>query len=276
MLGSNFAGLTENFDSGVMYDADNRELSIVGRWLSPDPAGTGWNQYEYAGSNPNSFIDPSGLTRLPSDAMDGVSGSWFLGFSGFGNFSGGCTIDGMDASCAQAGQMLQSGTATPDLNAMANSSATGIARASSLNVGDATLFNGQVWVPTGIDGGYAPVSPVTDAYTYSSVSGNTAVGITRGSQTRTKGYDAMGRMTYNTTPESGGGTWHYYYDTSNVACSGSAKQCWQPHLCNRSKRQRNDISLRCHESTDRHRCRSHRSQYRQVGLVDQRLSRPID
>jgi RHS repeat-associated protein len=45
-----------------MYDTPNRELqgSQQGRWLSPDPAGAGWNQYAYA-TNPNSAIDPTGL-----------------------------------------------------------------------------------------------------------------------------------------------------------------------------------------------------------------------
>lgn len=31
-----------------------------GRWLTPDPAGAGWNQYAYP-TNPNSATDPSGL-----------------------------------------------------------------------------------------------------------------------------------------------------------------------------------------------------------------------
>jgi hypothetical protein len=59
-----FAGITQNFDPLVMWDTPNRELSVVGRWLSPDPAGTGWNQYAYP-TNPNSFIDPSGLACYP-------------------------------------------------------------------------------------------------------------------------------------------------------------------------------------------------------------------
>jgi len=59
-----FAGLTDNFDFGVMWDTPNRELSTVGRWLSPDPARTGWNQYAYT-TNPNSFVDPSGLLVVP-------------------------------------------------------------------------------------------------------------------------------------------------------------------------------------------------------------------
>ncbi len=59
-----FAGMTGDFAPGtttpVMWDTPNRELSMVGRWLSPDPAGAGWNQYAYA-TNPNSSVDPSGL-----------------------------------------------------------------------------------------------------------------------------------------------------------------------------------------------------------------------
>jgi RHS repeat-associated protein len=54
-------GSTQDIFSG-MYDTPNRELqgSQQGRFLSPDPAGAGWNQYAYP-TNPNSFIDPSGL-----------------------------------------------------------------------------------------------------------------------------------------------------------------------------------------------------------------------
>jgi RHS repeat-associated protein len=61
-----FAGITGLFDPGVLYDAPNRELSIVGRWLSPDPAGSGWNQYAYP-TNPNSFVDPLGLECVWDD-----------------------------------------------------------------------------------------------------------------------------------------------------------------------------------------------------------------
>jgi RHS repeat-associated protein len=47
---------------GGIWDTPNRELNASqGRWLSPDPAGTGWNQYAYTG-NPLSATDPSGLT----------------------------------------------------------------------------------------------------------------------------------------------------------------------------------------------------------------------
>jgi len=54
-----FTGDTQDIVAG-MYETPNRELSIVGRWISPDPAGAGWNQYAYA-TNPNSNFDPSGL-----------------------------------------------------------------------------------------------------------------------------------------------------------------------------------------------------------------------
>ncbi len=54
-----FTGLSQDILS-AMWDTPNRELSSVGRWLSPDPAGAGWNQYAYS-TNPNSLVDPSGL-----------------------------------------------------------------------------------------------------------------------------------------------------------------------------------------------------------------------
>lgn len=59
-----FAGMTENFYSGAMWDTPNRELAIApSRWNSPDPAGAGWNPYAYP-TNPNSAIDPTGLNPI--------------------------------------------------------------------------------------------------------------------------------------------------------------------------------------------------------------------
>ena len=59
-----FAGLTGDFapstTTPVMWDTANRELSMVGRWLSPDPAQGSWNADAYV-TDPNRFIDPSGL-----------------------------------------------------------------------------------------------------------------------------------------------------------------------------------------------------------------------
>jgi RHS repeat-associated protein len=55
-----FAGMQGLFAFDTMSDTPNRELSTIGRWLSPDPAGAGWNQYAYT-TNPNRNTDPSGL-----------------------------------------------------------------------------------------------------------------------------------------------------------------------------------------------------------------------
>jgi RHS repeat-associated protein len=65
----NFAGMTASFNNGIQYETPNREFAIFGRWLSPDPAGTGWNQYAYP-TNPNSFSDPSGLFFDADPSMD--------------------------------------------------------------------------------------------------------------------------------------------------------------------------------------------------------------
>jgi len=54
------ADLAPSTTTPIMWDTPNRELSYTGRWLSPDPAGFGWNQYAYP-TNPNSAADPSGL-----------------------------------------------------------------------------------------------------------------------------------------------------------------------------------------------------------------------
>lgn len=61
----NFSGHTQDVVAGT-YDAPARELnSIQGRWLSPDPSGSGWNLYAYS-SNPMSNSDPTGLQNDPS------------------------------------------------------------------------------------------------------------------------------------------------------------------------------------------------------------------
>jgi hypothetical protein len=61
VFGDTIADLAPSTTTPIMWDTPNRELSYTGRWLSPDPAGVGWNQYAYP-TNPNSFSDPSGLT----------------------------------------------------------------------------------------------------------------------------------------------------------------------------------------------------------------------
>jgi RHS repeat-associated protein len=63
---TSFTGDTEDEVVGNS-DTPNRQLqrSAEGRWLSPDPAQSGWNPYAYA-TNPNSWIDPLGLSNCPN------------------------------------------------------------------------------------------------------------------------------------------------------------------------------------------------------------------
>jgi RHS repeat-associated protein len=65
-----FTGDLTQLDAGVLFDTPNRELaaSNQGRWLSPDPAGAGWNQYGYM-TNPLNSIDPSGLACYPLEKL---------------------------------------------------------------------------------------------------------------------------------------------------------------------------------------------------------------
>jgi RHS repeat-associated protein len=57
-------------------DTPNREYNSAaeGRWLSPDPAGAGWNLYAYS-TNPNSMIDPSGLEQCVGPVASCYHGS---------------------------------------------------------------------------------------------------------------------------------------------------------------------------------------------------------
>jgi RHS repeat-associated protein len=57
-----------------LFDTPNRELNqSQGRWLTPDPARSGWNQYAYP-TNPNSYIDPSGLNMQAPGTCQGGEG----------------------------------------------------------------------------------------------------------------------------------------------------------------------------------------------------------
>jgi RHS repeat-associated protein len=110
-----FAGQTADFDFGALFDTPNREFaqSDQGRWLSPDPAGSGWNQYAYV-TNPNGQTDPLGLAP-PTCNGDGapcpVGGQTGLcGNLSYGTFpcgqggAGGCNVnlDGSNVPCGLA------------------------------------------------------------------------------------------------------------------------------------------------------------------------------
>jgi hypothetical protein len=95
-----FAGLDSMFapstTTPTMYDAANRELSYASRWLSPDPAGVGWNQYAYT-TNPNSLVDPLGLgptACLARGRMGGAHANGCYPGDPFGGANGGDGTDG--------------------------------------------------------------------------------------------------------------------------------------------------------------------------------------
>jgi RHS repeat-associated protein len=67
----NFTGDTPDLGVANMFHTDNRELNTSeGRWLSPDPAGQGWNQYAYVLNNPLANIDPLGLDCVTVTSND--------------------------------------------------------------------------------------------------------------------------------------------------------------------------------------------------------------
>jgi RHS repeat-associated protein len=109
--GNNFTGDTQDTISGT-YDTPNRELNPnQGRWLSPDPAGSGavdptnpqtWNRYAYVGDNPLSRIDPTGMVDINPGMMYAMMG-------GGGGMD--CNIDGLSAPCSVAYSLLQGGGA---------------------------------------------------------------------------------------------------------------------------------------------------------------------
>lgn len=84
----NFTGDTQDIVSGI-FDTPNRELSSMGRWISPDPAGDGWNQYAYS-TNPNSDVDPTGLdaSNCPFQPKRGCGSNWPEYDEGGGDGSG--------------------------------------------------------------------------------------------------------------------------------------------------------------------------------------------
>jgi RHS repeat-associated protein len=104
-----FTGDVTQLDSEYLFDTPNREFAAKnqGRWLSPDPAGTGWNQYAYA-TNPLISVDPSGLACYPLEKQ--IFGTC-AGFGLLGDDNGGYTLDGVDAPVWLVMSLLNGGTA---------------------------------------------------------------------------------------------------------------------------------------------------------------------
>jgi RHS repeat-associated protein len=110
-----FTGDTTQLVSEYLFDTPNREFasSNQGRWLSPDPAGAGWNQYAYS-TNPNSAIDPSGLASttnvsiwLPAlDLGGGLDWAAFGLWGGFGGAGQG-DADGSSSNSPSSPQLCQ-------------------------------------------------------------------------------------------------------------------------------------------------------------------------
>ena len=63
---------TDN-DSGLMLLGNRYYDSVVGRFISPDPAGDGDNWYAYCGNDPVGEVDPEGLFAYGMSAPTGAS-----------------------------------------------------------------------------------------------------------------------------------------------------------------------------------------------------------
>jgi len=74
-----------------LFDTTNRELNqSQGRWLTPDPARSGWNVYAYP-TNPNSETDPTGLGDPPG-CQRGIQGYCTYQLTSTDPMVGGCKV----------------------------------------------------------------------------------------------------------------------------------------------------------------------------------------
>ena len=73
-----FAGGLYDEDTGLVRFGAREYDSSTGRWLSKDSArfGGGWNFYEYVGSDPVSYFDPSGRNRVNRSNPIGELANW--------------------------------------------------------------------------------------------------------------------------------------------------------------------------------------------------------
>jgi RHS repeat-associated protein len=139
-----FTGDTTQLVSEYLFDTPNREFasSNQGRWLSPDPAGQGWNQYAYS-TNPNSAIDPSGLASTNNvsiwqPALDLGGGLDWAAFGLDGGFGG--ADSGSPTSAPTTNSPLSTNTSgAPGLCLCPNDLTSGATLASTFDMGTAAL-----------------------------------------------------------------------------------------------------------------------------------------
>jgi RHS repeat-associated protein len=113
-----FTTYERDTESGNDYANFRSYVSRYGRFLTPDPLGTGavdptnpqtWNRYAYVINDPVNYVDPLGL--CPAITIPGHCSSIQVRMMGSGNY--GCTIDGVPASCGLALSMIGSGAGYP-------------------------------------------------------------------------------------------------------------------------------------------------------------------
>jgi RHS repeat-associated protein len=114
-----FTGQPWDSDSGLTHFWFRQYSMAVGRWMTPDPAGTAvasaadpqsWNRYAYVGNSPVVYDDDWGLVRnfcTNAGCILGEGG----GSCAFVNPSGQVTVtvDGVDAPCDVANSLLSTG-----------------------------------------------------------------------------------------------------------------------------------------------------------------------
>jgi RHS repeat-associated protein len=131
-----YAGDTQDIATAV-YDTPNREyMPYQGRWPNADPSHSGWNGYAYAGNNPISFTDPSGLYWMVDEGADCI-GNGCSTMGGF-NFGGGFGSNGWAGSVIN----LLGGNWVQGLEDAASVGPDYIAE--SVNYGNTALLTGNV------------------------------------------------------------------------------------------------------------------------------------